>query len=105
MREEVKAAVAELRELLTSKRADAGDRPFLTVDQVAARAGNVKPETVRRWIDSGQLKARRAGHRWLVSPGDLEDFLADGAPQRETLSNDQHLALVKKRIANTGGGE
>jgi excisionase family DNA binding protein len=37
-------------------------RQFLTVDQVAARL-QVNPQTVRNWIDAGELPALRIGSR------------------------------------------
>jgi excisionase family DNA binding protein len=44
---------------------------LLTVKEVAARL-KVNPQTVRRWIRSGRLPARRYGARgWRVSAADL----------------------------------
>jgi hypothetical protein len=41
---------------------------------VASAAALVRrhPETVRRWIWSGRLRARRQGNRFFVARGDLE---------------------------------
>ncbi|MFT3836402.1 MAG: helix-turn-helix domain-containing protein [Myxococcaceae bacterium] len=66
----------ELAELRSSTTPSPADDELLTVDQVAARCGHVKPATVREWIHSGQLQAQRAGHRLLVAPAALQVFLA-----------------------------
>ncbi len=42
------------------------------------------PETVRRWVWSGRLPARRQGNRLLVARRDLDALLQ--APRAETLS-------------------
>jgi excisionase family DNA binding protein len=49
---------------------------MLTVPQVAQRAGR-DPETVRRWIRSGKLRARKVGTQHVVEEEDLEQFLMD----------------------------
>ena len=43
---------------------------MLTIREAAARAG-VAEETVRRWIRSGRLPARRDGPRLLVAAEDV----------------------------------
>jgi excisionase family DNA binding protein len=43
----------------------AGSGPVVTTVQAAAGLG-VSPRTVRRWCAAGALRARRAGHAWLV---------------------------------------
>ena len=52
------------------------NQPLLTVDEVAQRL-KVHPETVRRWIRAGALRAiplgPRAGYR--VTEGNLQEFL------------------------------
>ncbi len=94
VREELRAALAELRP------AAADDAPLLTVEQVAKRAGGVKPETVRDWIKSGRLEASRAGHRFLISAQALEAFLK-AAPRQGPIGADEHLALLVDRIETT----
>ena len=42
----------------------------LTVMQAAQRVGR-DPETVRRWIRAGRLRARRSGNRHLIEEADL----------------------------------
>lgn len=50
---------------------------MLTVPQ-AARKAHRNPETVRRWIREGRLRARRVGTQHLIDEGDLRSFLAPG---------------------------
>ncbi|HEY4812203.1 MAG TPA: helix-turn-helix domain-containing protein [Solirubrobacteraceae bacterium] len=53
---------------------------MLTVAEAADRVGK-NPETIRRWIRSGRLPARRVGHRHAIEDQDLpsiEDELPDG---------------------------
>jgi excisionase family DNA binding protein len=47
---------------------------MLTVPEAAKRAGR-DPETVRRWIRAGKLKARKIGTQHVVEEDDLEAFL------------------------------
>jgi excisionase family DNA binding protein len=44
---------------------------MFTVAQAADRIGR-SPETVRRWIRSGRLTARRVGTRHAIEPRELE---------------------------------
>ena len=47
---------------------------MLSTAEVAARYG-VNPATVRRWITSGRLKAKRLGKRsWAIDPGEFDTF-------------------------------
>lgn len=36
----------------------------------------VSVKTVRRWIESGELKAHQLGRQWRIAPEDIERFLA-----------------------------
>jgi len=63
---------------------------MLTVPEAARRAGR-NPETVRRWIREGRLRARRIGTQHVIDEADLDAVVAaagDGlplpAPWRET---------------------
>ena len=49
---------------------------YWTVAEVAARL-KVDPETVRRWIRSGELKAVPLGHRtgYRITESDLDAFI------------------------------
>jgi excisionase family DNA binding protein len=49
---------------------------MLTVPETARRIGR-DPETVRRWIRSGKLKARKVGTQYLIEEADLELALVE----------------------------
>jgi excisionase family DNA binding protein len=49
---------------------------MLTVAEIAARVGR-DPETIRRWIRTGKLRARKVGTQHVVDERDL-DVLLDG---------------------------
>jgi len=49
---------------------------MLTVPEAARRTGK-NPETIRRWIRSGRLKAQRIGTQHIIEEGDLEALLED----------------------------
>lgn len=51
---------------------------FVDVRRAAALAGR-HPETVRRWVWSGRLAARRRGNRLLVARDDVEALAGDTA--------------------------
>jgi len=51
---------------------------MLTVPQAAQRLAR-DPETVRRWIRSGRLRARKVGTQHVIEEGDLEQAIADKA--------------------------
>ena len=46
---------------------------MLTVPEVAAKLGR-DPETVRRWIRSGRLRARKVGTQHVVDEEDLKSL-------------------------------
>jgi excisionase family DNA binding protein len=48
----------------------------LTVPEIAARVGR-DPETIRRWIRTGKLRARKVGTQHVVDERELE-ILLDG---------------------------
>ena len=52
-------------------------RHVLTVPDAARRAGR-DPETIRRWIRSGRLRARKIGTQHVIEESDLELVLATG---------------------------
>jgi excisionase family DNA binding protein len=55
------------------------DLEFLTPAQVADEV-HVTVVTVRRWINTGALRATKAGPRkWMVRRSDLDAFLAGGS--------------------------
>jgi excisionase family DNA binding protein len=47
---------------------------MLTVPEAARRAGR-DPETIRRWIRSGRLPARKVGTQHVIEPEDLEALI------------------------------
>jgi excisionase family DNA binding protein len=49
---------------------------MLTVPEAARRVGR-DPETVRRWIRAGKLRARKVGTQHVIDEGDLDRFSAD----------------------------
>jgi len=49
----------------------------LTVPEAARRAGR-NPETIRRWIRSGRLTARKIGTQHVIEEEDLAATLAEG---------------------------
>jgi excisionase family DNA binding protein len=49
---------------------------MLTVPEVARLVGR-DPETVRRWIRSGRLPARKIGTQHVIEEADLEALYAD----------------------------
>jgi len=53
-------------------------RKMLTVPEVARRTKR-DPETVRRWIRSGRLKATRIGTRHMIDEEDLARLESDTA--------------------------
>jgi excisionase family DNA binding protein len=57
-------------------------RRELTVRQAARRARRAE-ETIRRWIWSGRLPARKRGHTYVVLEQDLDATLAQRRPRAE----------------------
>lgn len=49
---------------------------MLTVPEAARRAGR-HPETVRRWIREGRLRARRIGTQHLIDEADLDAVVTE----------------------------
>src|SRR5712691_2346969 len=49
---------------------------MLTVPEAAKRAGK-DPETIRRWIRSGRLRARKIGTQHVIEEVDLEPLLVE----------------------------
>ncbi|MGH8985865.1 MAG: helix-turn-helix domain-containing protein [Acidimicrobiia bacterium] len=51
----------------------------MTVSEAATRAGR-HPETVRRWIRNGRLRANKVGAQLVIEERDLEEMLEIGRP-------------------------
>lgn len=49
---------------------------MITVPEAARRAGK-DPETIRRWIRTGRLRARKIGTQHIIEEADLEPLLED----------------------------
>lgn len=49
---------------------------MLTVPEAARRVGR-DPETIRRWIRSGRLTARKIGTQHIIEEADLLDVIGD----------------------------
>ena len=47
---------------------------YLDVREIATEL-RVSVQTVNRWCRERQLRARRAGRKWLVTRADLESFI------------------------------
>jgi excisionase family DNA binding protein len=50
---------------------------MLTVAEAARRSGR-HPETIRRWIREGRLRAKKVGTQHIIEEEDLESMLEDG---------------------------
>lgn len=53
---------------------------MLTVPEAARRAGR-NPETIRRWIREGRLRAGKVGTQHVIEAADLENVLSEAEPQ------------------------
>jgi excisionase family DNA binding protein len=49
---------------------------MLTVPEAARKVGR-DPETVRRWIRSGKLRARKIGTQHIIEERDLDNFVSE----------------------------
>jgi excisionase family DNA binding protein len=50
---------------------------MLTVPEAARRAGR-NAETIRRWIRTGKLRARKVGTQHVIDEADLDAILEEG---------------------------
>lgn len=55
---------------------------MLTVPEAARRTGR-DPETIRRWIRSGKLRARKVGTQHVIEDEDLDELLEPSFPLPE----------------------
>jgi excisionase family DNA binding protein len=55
----------------------ADDDPWLPLSQVAEELNN-HPATIRRWVQSGRLRATRVGRSWRVRRSELDRALRSG---------------------------
>lgn len=79
---------------------DAHQEPLLDVNH-AARLARRSPETVRRWVWSGKLAARRQGRRLMISHDDLAAVVAEhGASTAPTLA--EWATTARRALAAPG---
>lgn len=76
---------------------------MLDVRHAAALVGR-HPETIRRWVWSGRLSARREGNRLVVSRADLESLVADGAQGSSSLAEWAHAAARARSADDSVAG-
>ncbi len=50
---------------------------MMTVPEAARKVGR-DPETIRRWIRSGRLRARKVGTQHVIEEADLESLIEEG---------------------------
>ncbi|HCO03705.1 MAG TPA: hypothetical protein DIT48_10170 [Actinobacteria bacterium] len=82
---------------------------MMTVPEAAKRAGR-DPETIRRWIRSGRLRARKIGTQHVIEERDLEGVLDEDAEMLpvpdgwKTSATGQPLPNVVAAIRNSRRG-
>ena len=81
---------------------------MLTVPEAARRAGR-DPETIRRWIRSGRLRARKVGTQHVIEEADLASTLEEGEmlplpPPWQTTRSGQPMPNVVAAIARSRSG-
>ena len=69
----------------------------------AARLARRTPETVRRWVWSGRLSARREGNRLLIPRRDVESLLQGGPSEPPLTLADWSDAVQTQRSAGVLG--
>jgi excisionase family DNA binding protein len=75
------------------------DDEYLTPAQVAEEL-QVTDVTVRRWIASEELRARKAGpRRWMIRRSDLDRFLAGGDRSMATVEVSEDPSFSKHLVA------
>lgn len=80
---------------------------MLTVSEAAVRAGR-DPETIRRWIRTGRLRARKIGMQHVIEEEDLQPLLDDeilGLPPEwgTTITGEAMPNVVRAlRLSRTG---
>ena len=80
---------------------------MLTVPEVARRTGK-DPETVRRWIRGGKLKARKIGTQHVIEEDDLAALLTEAdqqllPPEWNRLPNGREMPNFVKYIRERRG--
>jgi len=75
---------------------------MLDVRRAAALVGR-HPETVRRWVWSGRLPARRQGNRLLIARADVEAVAASAGRPVTTLAAWADRARTAREAAGANG--
>lgn len=75
---------------------------MMDVRETARLAGRT-PETVRRWIWSGRLTARRHGNKLLVTRQAVEDLIGGGTAPAVVTLTDWAASVAKQRRAGLLG--
>jgi len=86
LREMVEKIVDERLAAALAKR-EAASEHLTSVE--AARYARVSSRTIRRWLDDGRLRPRRAGRKLLITRADLETLLRDGGRRDHALTPEQ----------------
>jgi len=86
LREMIEEIVDERLAAALAKREAASEH--LTSAEAALYA-RVSSRTIRRWLDDGRLRARRAGRKLLIARADLEALLRDGGRRDHALTPEQ----------------
>lgn len=81
---------------------------MLTVPEAARLAGR-NPETIRRWIRAGRLRARKIGTQHVIEEADLDLALDDGgdllpAPWPRIMSDGRPMPNVVELIRRSREG-
>ena len=80
---------------------------MITVPEAAKRAGK-DPETIRRWIRTGRLKARKIGTQHVIEESDLQPLLDEDsvplpAPWGKTITGEPMPDVVRAvRLSRLG---
>ncbi|MBI2266709.1 MAG: helix-turn-helix domain-containing protein [Armatimonadetes bacterium] len=77
------------------------EEKLLTIREAAARFER-NPETVRRWIWSGRLPARKLGNQLFIRKNDLDGLRQFEASAKNSDFLKRSKALRKKILARTG---
>lgn len=96
----------ELTSLIVTMQQKPANGSLLTVDEVAAHC-RATSSTVRTWIKAGSLKTVRVGHRYLVRPLDLDNFLFSSNDQQlgDSLDVNQHVVALLNKAKRKQAGE
>jgi excisionase family DNA binding protein len=80
---------------------------MITVPEAAKLAGK-DPETIRRWIRSGRLQARKIGTQHVIEEADLAELIEDeelpGPPEWQTTVHGRPMPNVVRAIRLSRAG-